>query len=40
MMLFLVIMVHTKENNQYGDHRAILDAAKVGIPTVGKFCQY
>jgi len=31
----LVIMVHTKENNQYGDHRAILDAAKVGIPTVG-----
>jgi len=31
----LVIMVHSKETHQYNDHRAILDAAKVGIPTIG-----
>jgi len=31
----LVIMVHTRESEQYGVHRAITDAAKVGIPTVG-----
>merc|ERR1719186_1225883 len=31
----LVVMVHTKDSHQYGDHRAIIDAAKVSIPTVG-----
>jgi small subunit ribosomal protein S2 len=31
----LVIMVHCKDNHQYNDHRAIYDAAKVGIPTIG-----
>ena len=33
--MFSVIIVHSKNNNQYGDHTAIIDAAKVGIPTVG-----
>ena len=31
----LVVMVHTKERHQYGDHRAIIDCGKVAIPTVG-----
>jgi len=31
----LLVMVHTKDKHQYQDHRAILDAAKLGIPTVG-----
>lgn len=31
----VVIMVHTKDSHQYSDHRAIIDAAKVSIPTVG-----
>ena len=31
----LVVMVHTKEKQQYGDHRAIIDCGKVAIPTVG-----
>merc|ERR1719319_839117 len=31
----LVVMVHTKDKVQYRDHPAIIDAAKVGIPTLG-----
>jgi len=31
----LVVMVHTKDKHQYNDHRVILDAAKLSIPTVG-----
>merc|ERR1712080_248279 len=31
----LVVMVHTKDRHQYNDHRAIIDAAKMGIPTLG-----
>jgi len=31
----VVIMVHTKDSHQYTDHKAIVDAAKVFIPTVG-----
>merc|ERR1712227_531520 len=31
----LVVMVHTKDKHQYNDHRAIIDAGKVSIPTVG-----
>lgn len=31
----LVVMVHTKDKVQYGDHRAIIDCGKVAIPTVG-----
>ena len=31
----LVVMVHTKERHQYGDHKAIIDCGKVGIPTLG-----
>ena len=31
----LVIMVHTKDKYQYNDHRAITDAGKLCIPTVG-----
>merc|ERR1719391_767133 len=31
----LVIIVHSKDSQQYGEHRAILDSAKVGIPTIG-----
>jgi len=31
----LVIMIHSKDNHQYNDHKAIMDSAKVGIPTMG-----
>jgi hypothetical protein len=31
-----VILLHTRDCHQYAEHRAIFDAAKVGIPTIGK----
>jgi small subunit ribosomal protein S2 len=31
----LVVMVHTRDRMQYSDHPAIVDSAKVGIPTIG-----
>ena len=37
LFTILVIVVHTRDSHQYGDHGAIVDAAKIGIPTVGKY---
>jgi len=31
----LVILLHCKNGTEYGQHRAVIDAAKVGIPTIG-----
>jgi len=31
----LVVMVHTRDKHQYREHPAIIDSAKIGIPTVG-----
>ena len=30
-----MIFIHTREGSQYEEHRAIIDAAKRNIPTVG-----